>query len=780
MATDIGDLRLTASADTSDLEQKLARSAEALDEVGSHAKGMGADTQAAFKDFQTNTQVALDNAQKQIDELKKAIQGLSNETENLPSSTDPATQSMDGFKDTMGDADSSLQGLAGAVDHVSPGMANLKRVTGDFAGGAEAAVNGGNLLAKSLGALTSPMGLVALTAATVGATLLAMSRDAGKAAINTEHLDEALNALQDTSNRVSATALELRVESGELSSLEAQLENVASTVRKDMAPSLEAARAPFALFFEAVETAEKNVFKLEEGLFAATSGAIPATGREIQNARATLVEYKEELRAADDALKVVTSGMGDAAIALRGVQDNIEREIELRTELITLRIAEAEEREQEKRDREAEAARQERRRKRLERERKEQEALRKLEQQRAEALRLLGGEAEASLNQELKALNELKDAAVITAEAFDFLAEEAAARADAAALAEIQARKDALGEILDVTRDANADIISAREQLDQDAQERVEAQYKRNHDLTQSIKDAEERALAFTKHRLDQGEISEREAADQVAKIKQDALLESMHLELAHEQALTALHDEESRKRIEITQAERDAQIAQLQEVANRANEFATLGTNLLNSLSDLAFSNLNAQREAYIAQAGEDAEERERLEKEFNEMHRGEMLKAFSRQQAANVLTATMNGALAITKALAELGPVAGAIAVPLIAGATAAQIAVIQNQKPSFHQGGIVSGDGDQQITAQGGEAVLNRNAVANIGEDGVNSLNAGGGMPQSLTVNLMYRQQVFNQMIIDNIRTGGALAINLKEVQMKASLGLIGGLL
>ena len=59
----------------------------------------------------------------------------------------------------------------------------------------------------------------------------------------------------------------------------------------------------------------------------------------------------------------------------------------------------------------------------------------------------------------------------------------------------------------------------------------------------------------------------------------------------------------------------------------------------------------------------------------------------AFATAKAAGIATAGINGAVAITRALAELGPIAGAFATAGIAATTAAQIAVIAAQKPRFN---------------------------------------------------------------------------------------------
>ena len=94
------------------------------------------------------------------------------------------------------------------------------------------------------------------------------------------------------------------------------------------------------------------------------------------------------------------------------------------------------------------------------------------------------------------------------------------------------------------------------------------------------------------------------------------------------------------------------------------------------------------------------------------------QLLRAFRLQQTAAIAQATINGAVAATKALADLGPVAGAIAAGAISAATIAQIAVISQQKPpTSHMGGYLQPD-EQVRTVLTGEAVLDRATVNRIG--------------------------------------------------------------
>ena len=149
-------------------------------------------------------------------------------------------------------------------------------------------------------------------------------------------------------------------------------------------------------------------------------------------------------------------------------------------------------------------------------------------------------------------------------------------------------------------------------------------------------------------------------------------------------------------------------------------------------------------------------------LEAEFANASIEERQRLFNIQKGASIADATINGAVAITRALADLGPIAGAVAAAAITATTAAQISLIAQQEPAFDTGGIVRGglmanSGDQMSArVLPGEAILNRSATDRIGEQGINALNGGAGLG-GVTVVPAYRH--FDRFIRDEYRKGGS---------------------
>lgn len=125
------------------------------------------------------------------------------------------------------------------------------------------------------------------------------------------------------------------------------------------------------------------------------------------------------------------------------------------------------------------------------------------------------------------------------------------------------------------------------------------------------------------------------------------------------------------------------------------------------------------------------------------------------TKQQAARLHTLSktaavsdiaINTAVAISKALAQLGPIAGPVAAGLVTASGAAQTAAVLSQPPpTFDMGGMIGNldiarPNQTFIRAQQGEAVLDETTVNSLGgEEGINALQRGEGMsPQVIVLN------------------------------------------
>ena len=105
--------------------------------------------------------------------------------------------------------------------------------------------------------------------------------------------------------------------------------------------------------------------------------------------------------------------------------------------------------------------------------------------------------------------------------------------------------------------------------------------------------------------------------------------------------------------------------------------DYAAAATSILDTISTFQDAAMSRELEA----AGDNEEKKDAIRKKYAR-----------KQQSVAIIQATINGALAVTKAFAELGPIAGGIAAGLVTASTVAQIASMKAQK--FATGGIAYG--------------------------------------------------------------------------------------
>jgi len=237
-------------------------------------------------------------------------------------------------------------------------------------------------------------------------------------------------------------------------------------------------------------------------------------------------------------------------------------------------------------------------------------------------------------------------------------------------------------------------------------------------------------------------------------------------------------------------QANQDILQAQSDFIAARIQAFAEFTNNLIN-LSSLAAQNDAVNDQNKLAkQAKADDIEKARLKKELDngvltqqqyeekifaidqkmaEKQKALKIEQFTGQRDADVIQSIINTALGVTKALPNL-PLA---AITAAFGLT--QTALIASRPiPEFHYGGVIDGRSHAQggvpalvggrtaIELEGGEAIINKRAVANpmyrsILSD-INSSTggvrfAGGGIPDYSFVTQSASSPIFDQFVLQN---------------------------
>ena len=129
--------------------------------------------------------------------------------------------------------------------------------------------------------------------------------------------------------------------------------------------------------------------------------------------------------------------------------------------------------------------------------------------------------------------------------------------------------------------------------------------------------------------------------------------------------------------------------------------------------------------------------ERREKIEAEFKQKERAERRKLARTEKAAALVQIAINGAIAVSKAYAQLGPLGGTVGAGLVTAATLAQLAVVASKPlPQFADGvtgfaggaAIVGERGPELVTlGRGSNVVTNENIRAMLA-DGARS--RGGG--------------------------------------------------
>ncbi|HTD41582.1 MAG TPA: hypothetical protein VK671_13225 [Mucilaginibacter sp.] len=142
--------------------------------------------------------------------------------------------------------------------------------------------------------------------------------------------------------------------------------------------------------------------------------------------------------------------------------------------------------------------------------------------------------------------------------------------------------------------------------------------------------------------------------------------------------------------------------LQQVEEYAKKsAGKISTDALNILaNSIkqqSEAKIAALEKDKAAELSNRNLTSAQKQAIEQKYKQKEQAVKVKAFKEQQEISIGQAIINGAIAITKSEADLGPIAGTIAIAGIVANTAAQIATISKQKPpAMAKGGYFKSDG------------------------------------------------------------------------------------
>lgn len=113
----------------------------------------------------------------------------------------------------------------------------------------------------------------------------------------------------------------------------------------------------------------------------------------------------------------------------------------------------------------------------------------------------------------------------------------------------------------------------------------------------------------------------------------------------------------------------------------------------MVNAIREADEANLEAQMQAELTAAGDNAEKREEIEAKYEQKQLDLKKKYADVDMAINIAKTVANGAVAAVKAVADLGPIAGGIMAAVIAATTVAEVAAIVAQRNAIKNASVSS---------------------------------------------------------------------------------------
>lgn len=170
------------------------------------------------------------------------------------------------------------------------------------------------------------------------------------------------------------------------------------------------------------------------------------------------------------------------------------------------------------------------------------------------------------------------------------------------------------------------------------------------------------------------------------------------------------LHQKELLTEEEYQKAKLNTKLKYLSEYTEQYNSLLAESANMFSAIQNAELAQEEANYQAKLTAAGDNAEERERIEAEHEQKKLDIQKKYADVDMVINIAKTIGAGALAVVQAFAQLGPIAGAVAAALIGVTTAAEVATIISQRNAIKNASVsgVSGGGSSSAPKTGQRTV------------------------------------------------------------------------
>lgn len=165
---------------------------------------------------------------------------------------------------------------------------------------------------------------------------------------------------------------------------------------------------------------------------------------------------------------------------------------------------------------------------------------------------------------------------------------------------------------------------------------------------------------------------------------------------------LQQLYDLKMMSETDLQKALLNLKLQYASKAAEQVGAIAEKASDFVNALKEAESAKLEAEYQAQLTAAGDNAEQREQIEADYEQKKLDLSKKYADVDMAISIAKTIANGAQAAIKALADLGPIAGGIMAGVVAATTAAEVATIIAQRNAIKSASVGSSGGSSASAA------------------------------------------------------------------------------